>query len=106
MDKISYEELIKGINSGEIEEVHFSVTTYSHYRSCYLRRAYIFSPALNKNVFANIELILTEDKSEWSRYAGPFEDKFKVFNIKGKGKFTLKEIYKNVEILSIKYAEK
>ncbi len=106
MDKIPYEELIKGINNGDIEEVHFSVMTYSHYRSCYLRRAYIFSPSLNKYVFSHIELVLTEDKSEWTKYARDFTDRHSVFVIKGKGKFTLKEIYKNIEILSIKYAEK
>lgn len=106
MDKIPYDELIRGINDGGIEEVHFSISSYPHYRSCYLRRAYIFSPIINKNVFSHIELVLTEDHKEYSKYAGPFLDKYQLFIIKGKGKFTLKEIYKSVEILSIKYAEK
>ena len=106
MDKLPYEELINGINSGDIEEVHFSVTSYAHYRSCYLRRAYIFSPILNKNVFSHIELVLTEDQSEKSIYYGPFKDKYPVFVIKGKGKFILKQIYQDVEILSVKYKDK
>ena len=106
MEKLSYDELINGINNGEIEEVHFSLLTYPHYRSCYLKRATFFSPILNKNVFSHIELVLTEDGSECSKYAGRFEDKYPLFVIKGKGKFTLKQVYKNIEILSIKYAEK
>ena len=106
MEKLPYEQLIEGINNGEIEEVHFSVTNYGHYRSCYLRRVNAYSPTINKYYFSHIELILTEDRSEGSIYAGPFKDKYQVFNIKGKGKFTLKQIYKYVEILSIKYAEK
>ena len=105
-NKLSYEELINGINNGDIDEVHFSVTSYAHYRSCYLKRAYYFSPILNKTVFSHVELILTEDQSEKSIYYGPFGDKYPVFVIKGKGKFNLKQIYKDVEILSVKYKDK
>lgn len=105
MERLSYEELIEGINNGRIEEVHFSVLNYAHYRSCYLRRAYIYSPILQKKVFSCIELILTEDGKEKSSYAGEFLDRYQLFNIKGKGKFTLKQIYKNIEVLSVKYKE-
>lgn len=100
---IPYEELIEGINNGQIEDAHFCVKSYSHYRSCHLRRKYYYSKILKKEVFDCIELCLCDDLSEYSKYAGEFKDKERVFNIKGKGKFTLKDIYKDVEFISIKY---
>lgn len=103
MDKLDYQELIDGVNNGSIEEVHFSLPTYGHYKSCYLRRAYIFSPILNKKVYSHIELVLTENRKEISKYMGEFKDRERVFNIKGRGRFNLKDIYKEIEILSITY---
>ena len=98
---ITYQELIEGINSGEIEECTFSIKGYNHYRDCVLRRVYIvFGDAKSHDC---IELCLTKDRSEISRYYGPFKDNHRVFNIKGKGRFNLKEVWKQVEITNIVY---
>ena len=103
MEKISYKDMIDGINSGLIDDVHFSLTTYNHYRSCHLRRVYYYSEILKKDVFDCIELCLCDDRSEYSKYAGEFEDRERVFKIKGKGSFTLRDVYKHIEIISITY---
>ena len=102
---ITYKEMIDGVNNGTIEDVHFSIKGYGHYRSCHLKRVYSEYELSDKRPFEYIELILTDDGSEYSRYYGPFQDKEKVFHIKGKGRFTLKEVFKSVEIISITYHE-
>ena len=103
MEKISYKELIDGINNGTLNDVHFKLTTYNHYRSCHLRRKYVYIEILDKWSFDCIELSLCDDGSEVSYYHGTFKDKEKLFHIKGKGSFTLKEVYKDIEIISIEY---
>lgn len=87
----SYEEIISGINDGSILEVTFAVSNYNHYRHCVLSR---------KDEY--IELTLNND--EVSKYYGEFLDKERVFLFKGKGKFNLKEIYNNIEIIELKLA--
>lgn len=101
--ELTYKEMVDGINEGILDEVRFSVRGYAHYGNCVLRRVYVNSMGISS--FECIELLLTKDGSERSLYHGPFKDKEKVFNIKGKGRFTLREIYKNVEILEIKRHE-
>ena len=103
--EISYKELIDGINNGTLNDVHFKLTTYSHYHSCHLRRKYVYIEILDKWSFDCIELSLCDDGSEVSYYHGTFKDQEKVFHIKGKGNFTLKEVYKDIEIISIEYKE-
>lgn len=105
-ETLTYEEMINGVNNGLFDDVHFSLKSYSHYHSCHLRRKYQYLEIINKKVFECIELRLCEDESEVSYYHGPFKDKEKVFHIKGKGRFTLKEVFKDIEIISIKYTEK
>ena len=87
----SYEEIINGINSGAILEVAFALSNYNHYRHCVLSR---------KDEY--IELRLNND--EVSKYYGEFLDKERVFIFKGKGKFNLKDIFKNIEIIELKLA--
>lgn len=103
--ELTYKEMIDGINNGIFDDVHFKHKTYSHYKSCHLRRMYVKYQLIDKPVFECIELALCDDKSEWSRYYGTFKDRERVFNIKGKGRFTLREIFKDIEILDVKYHE-
>ena len=97
--ELSYEELMEGINSGAIDKVRFSVSIYPHYRNCCLERIYRDQDGIHS--FECIHLSLTNDKSEDSFYHGSFLDKYKLFKIKGKGAFSLKEIYRYVEILEV-----
>ena len=93
--------MIDGVNQGIFDDVHFFINGYSHYRSCHLRRKYQKYELVESPAFICIELSLCDDGSETSLYYGEFKDKEKVFHIKGKGRFTLKEIYKLVTIISI-----
>ena len=95
----TYEQIVNGINEGTIDEVRFSVTIYSHYKNCVLRRVYLNIGGINS--FECIEMVLTKDGSERSRYHGPFHDRYRLFNIKGRGRFTLREIFKYVEIKEV-----
>ena len=36
----TYEEIIKGINEGTLDEVRFAIPSYPHYRDCVLRKAF------------------------------------------------------------------
>ena len=93
--------MLDGVNKGKLDDVHFFIDGYNHYRSCHLRRKYQKYDLIEKPVFECIELSLCDDGSEVSYYYGSFKDQEKVFKIKGKGRFTLKEIYKLVRIISI-----
>ena len=98
---ITYDILIQGINNGDIEECSFSVKGYNHYRYCTIRRVYLEYNGVKS--FEHVELCLTKDRSEICRYYGHYSDGAKAFHIKGKGSFTLKEIWKQVEVTNIVY---
>ncbi len=95
----TYEEIIKGINEGTLDEVRFAIPSYPHYRDCVLRRVYLEINGIKS--FECIEMRLTKDGSEKSLYYGLFKYKEKLFNIKGKGRFTFKEIFNRIEIKEV-----
>ena len=101
--ELTYDQLMQGINDGTIEEFVFAIKGYNHYRYCSLHRCYItLGDAKN---YECIELTLTKDRKENSRYHGRFKDGEKLFRIKGKGCFTLKEMWKHVEIINVTYTK-
>ena len=99
--KYHYEDIINGLNNNQIENVYFSIDGYSHYNNCLIKRC---SNALihNKYVF-KVEMSLTNDNSEISIYYQKFHGDEKLFKIKGKGVFSLKQIWNKVIITKINY---
>ena len=93
--------MLDGVNKGKLDDVHFFIDGYNHYHSCHLKRKYQKYELIDEPVFECIELSLCDDGSESSFYHGEFLDKEKVFNIKGKGRFTLREIFNLVKFISI-----
>lgn len=101
MNKISYEELIDGLNSRKIVYVNFSVEGYSHYRNCEIiieGMAFYFGSA------DTIQIYLA--KGEYTGFLTTFEENVKLFDFGRKGRYTLKQIWNRIEIREIKYAEK
>lgn len=101
MNKISYEELIDGLNSRKIVYVYFSVEGYSHYRNCEIiieGMAFYFGGA------DTIQIYLA--KGEYTGFLTTFEENVKLFDFGRKGRYTLKQIWNRIEIREIKYAEK
>ena len=99
--ELTYEQLMQGINDGSIEECCFSIKGYNHYHYCSLHHRYLTFGEIKQHDC--IELTLTKDGSENSLYYGRFKDAEKLFRIKGKGCFTLREMWKHVEIISVTY---
>lgn len=101
MNKISYEELIDGLNSRKIVYVNFSVEGYSHYRNCEIiieGMAFYFGGA------DTIQIYLA--KGEYTGFLTAFEENVKLFDFGRKGRYTLKQIWNRIAIREIKYAEK
>lgn len=97
-----YKEIIQKLNSGEIEEILFSINNYTHYRNCSIKRCVnLFNKS--KQIVC-IKVKLAKDNSETVSFFQSFNEDFKLFKITGKGKFTLKEIWHEVHILQIRYA--
>ena len=97
---MEYQEFIDGINNGTIQKVSFSVKGYAHYRNCMM----ISKPSANsygKLIGRLIWFYLTPDASEKQGFLNNVDEKNKIFYIKGKGSFTLKQIWSHIIINSI-----
>ena len=94
-----YEELISGINSGTISGFYFQINGYAHYKKCSLFR--VNDRIMNGKSITRIEARLVEDGTEIYSFYKTFQDDFKLFNMKRKGKFTLKQMWNNVTILEV-----
>ena len=98
---MNYEELISNINLGKIKKVAFCVEGYSHYKNCLIETKRLGS----KDSLLIISIHLTRDGYEEVGFIGKFKEKAKIFDLKGKGKFTLKEMWKNIVISGIEEQE-
>ena len=97
-----YKEIIQKLNSGEIEEILFSINNYTHYSNCSIKRCVnLFN---NSKQIVCIKVKLVKDNSETVSFFQSFNEDFKLFKIAGKGKFTLKQIWHEVRIKQIRYA--
>ena len=100
--EIKYEELIKLINNHKIAEVKFSIDGYPHYKNC---KIIVIKEKPKSRMFYLIEVILTKDMSEFVSFFDDFNEEYKLFNFKRKGKYTLKQIWNWVKIHSIEFLE-
>ena len=97
---MEYSDFIQGINAGIIKRVNFSILGYPHYKNCEIESR-IDSP--KENVCFRVILVkLTNDSSEQVGFYKKFNEKYKLFKLKGKGgSFTLKQIWERVCISKI-----
>ena len=102
---MKYQEFIDFLNNGKINQINFGLINYAHYKNCTIKveKSINIKPNSNEKFSQIIIFELTQDKSETITFYGKYNEKEKIFLIKGKGKFTLKEIWKNIEIKEIIY---
>lgn len=101
MIQCSYKEVVEGINNGTIRQVKFFVNNYSHYNNCIITRT--DHKIYNGTSITRIDVTLTSDFSEKISFLDTFKEDIKLFNIRKKGKFTLKQLWSEIVILEIVY---
>ena len=99
---MEYIELINGLNSGSIKEITLKVKDYGHYRNCKFVTERILKPSSFNNEYV-YKIIIDLASNEHIEFYGPINEEEKIFDIKGKGRFTLKSMYKNIEIINVEY---
>ena len=99
MERLSYEEMVEGFASHELEEISFSYPGYSHYRNCSIRWIYDEFGEMGRAPRA-IEVRLSS--SERCLFYGPINGSLVIFRMKGHGNLTLIDVWPKVEILEIK----
>lgn len=106
MKSLSYEHFIEEINSGKILKAVFQINNYAHYNNCLIERETdIINNGKSTVHIVHIAVKLTKD-SEHYFFLEEFDEKIKIFNMKRKGKFTLKQMWDRIEFISIDYATK
>lgn len=96
---MDYCEFIQKINAGKIKKLLFSLSSYPHYKNCSIEHV-VDNP--KEGVFIKIIIVtLTSDKTEKVSFYKFFDEKYKLFDFKRKGKFTLKQIWDKIVIRSI-----
>lgn len=89
-----YEHFIDALSRGALKEMSFSVKGYGHYKNC--------SVVCEKAITKDGKIItVTLAKNEGCTFYGNINESAKLFNIKGKGTFTFKEMWDKLEIKEI-----
>ena len=97
---MEYQEFIDGVNNGTIQKVLFSVKGYAHYRHCIMETKISSTPS-GTYVGKIIWFRLTPDGTEKKGFLNDIDENTKMFYIKNKGSFTLKQMWNNIIINSI-----
>ena len=101
---MEYKELIKGLNTGLIKKIVFSILGYAHYRHCVISSN--VDTLLNCS-YRSILVQLTNDGKEIVSFYKKFNEEHKLFIMKNKGgAFTLKQIWDRVHIIEVVMNEK
>ncbi len=98
---ISYENFIVQLNCFAIKKIDFSVEGYSHYSHCSIQTKK--DVLENGNIIPLINVCLTKDGKEDVSFYKTFNEKYKLFDMKKRGTYTLKQIWKKVIIHNIEY---
>ena len=104
MISLSYQQFIDEINNGKIIKTVFQVKDYAHYNNCLIERA--TDIINNGKSIVHIDYIsvkLTKDSEHYS-FLEEYDEGIKIFDMKRKGKFTLKQMWDRIEFISIDYA--
>ncbi len=101
--KYNYEDIINDLNKGKINSIVFSIKNYAHYKKCVISKC-VDVISTKKNII-RIEVKLAEDDSETVSFYQKFKEDYKLFKVKGGRTTTLQQIWKDVQILYIDYAD-
>ena len=94
-----YQQIIDDLNTGKISVIRFLIKNYTHYKNCIIERKIDTIP--NGKSVSLIVVKLTEDHTEDITFFKNFKEDEKLFKMGKKGNFTLKEIWKLVDIIQI-----
>lgn len=97
----NYRDVINGLNNGTISKICFSIKNYPHYRQCTIFRVVDTLPS-EKNI-VRIVVNPTIDNSELVSFYKVFKEDYKMFDLGTRGKFTLKQLWDDIEIINIEY---
>ena len=89
---MKYCDFIDGINSGIIKKASFSIEGYSHYRNCIV-----------ESTQGVIWFHLTPDGYEKKGFLHQIKEDAKLFHIRNKGSFSLRQLWDKVNIHFIEY---
>lgn len=92
--ELKYNEFIELINQHKISDVTFSVAGYAHYNYCKIT---ISKEKPKESEFYLIKIVLTKDLSEMVSFYNVFDENYKLFDLKRKGKYTLKQIWDRIQ---------
>ena len=98
---MEYHDFINGVNNGTIKKISFSVSDYSHYGNCIMESQY--SNPNDENSSKIIWFYLTPDGYEKKGFLNKIKEDTKLFCFKGKGTFTLKQLWNKIKINSVEY---
>ena len=93
---ITYEQLVEGLNNGDILAIYFHIDGYPHYRKCSIQRKVDTAPSGYQII--SIAVHLTDDGLEDVSFLFTFEESYKLFRMGRKGTSTLKQIWCKVII--------
>ena len=97
----NYRDIIDGLNDGTISKISFLIKNYSHYQQCTIFRVIDTLPS-KKNI-VRVVVNPTVDNSEMISFYKTFKEDYKMFDLGTMGKFTLKQLWDDIEILNIEY---
>lgn len=98
---MEYDEFIDGINTGKIKKAIFSISDYAHYKNCV-----VVSQLRDPNrpdSLRSIWFYLTADGYEKIGFLNRIHETEKLFDLKKRGRFTLKQIWNRIQFSSIEY---
>ena len=104
MNYLNLDNTIKMFSEYQIEELVFSYPEYAHYHHCVIRWNYEYLQSVKKYVPSRLEIRLSS--SEACYFPKTINPDLVIFRIKGKGPYTLRDLWEKLEIISIKRSEK
>lgn len=97
----NYRDIIDELNNGKISKISFSINNYPHYQYCTIFRVIDTLPS-KKNI-VRVVVNPTVDNSEMISFYKTFKEGYKIFDLGTIGKFTLKQLWDDIQILNIEY---
>ncbi|MCH5154094.1 MAG: hypothetical protein J1F71_02665 [Clostridiales bacterium] len=106
MEPLSYQQFIDGINNCKIVKAVFLIEEYAHYKNCVIERATDIIDNGKSTVHINYISVKLSNDSEHFSFLKEFDEDLKLFDMKRKGKFTLKQMWDRIKFITIEYGVK
>ena len=97
--KMELDDVLGQIARKKIEGIEFEVVGYAHYGHCKIAWEYEYYPAVSMDVETGIGVWPSKD--EYCYFDGPVNPDEKIFHIPGRGKLSLRMMWKDIRILKV-----